>query len=185
MQKWKTLGVTALICLMISVPSFGADVAKIGVVDVQKVLLTSSVGKMIKAQMNKKFREIQTILNERKDEIKTLRENLEREALVMSKEKQEEREREVRIKINDIKELQKKYENDMKILNEKAVKRVRNDILKIVKEIGKKEGFLLIISNEVILYSPTSIDISDQLIQAYNTYAAEELSQFDIEKLEE
>ena len=184
MQRWKIFGMTAFICLMISAPSFGADVAKIGVVSIQKVLLTSSVGKMVKAQMNKKFREIQTILNEKNDEIKKLRENLEREALVMSKEKQQEREREIRIKINDIKELQKKYEKDMKLLNDRAVKRVRTDILKIIKEIGKKEGFLLIISNEVVLYSPTSIDVTDQLIQAYNTYAAEEISQFDIEKLE-
>lgn len=184
MQKWKTFGVTAFMCLIISVPSFGADVAKIGVVDVQKVLLTSSVGKMVKAQMNKKFREIQSVLNEKKEEIQNLRENFEREALVMSNEKKEEREREIRIKINDIKELQQKYENDMKLLNEKAVKRVRTDILQLVNEIGKKEGFLLIISDEVVLYSPTSIDISDQVIQAYNAYAAEDISQFDIEKLE-
>jgi outer membrane protein len=184
MQKWKTFGVTAFMCLMISVPSFGADVAKIGIVDVQKVLLTSSVGKMVKAQMNKKFREIQSVLNEKKEEIQNLRENFEREALVMSNEKKEEREREIRIKINDIKELQQKYENDMKLLNEKAVKRVRTDILQLVNEIGKKEGFLLIISDEVVLYSPTSIDISDQVIQAYNAYAAEDISQFDIEKLE-
>jgi outer membrane protein len=184
MQKWKTLGVAVLICFVISVPSFGADVAKIGVVSVQKILLTSSVGKMVKAQMNKKFREIQTVLNEKKDEIKTLRENLEREALVLSKEKQDEREREIRIKINDIKELQKKFEGDMKRLNDKAVKRVRTDILNLVGEMGKKEGFLLIVSNEVVLYSPTSIDITDQVIQAYTEYAAKELSQFDIEKLE-
>ena len=134
--------------------------------------------------MNKKFREIQSVLNEKKEEIQNLRENFEREALVMSNEKKEEREREIRIKINDIKELQQKYENDMKLLNEKAVKRVRTDILQLVNEIGKKEGFLLIISDEVVLYSPTSIDISDQVIQAYNAYAAEDISQFDIEKLE-
>ena len=184
MKKWKRLGVTVFICLMMSLPSFGADVAKIGVVSVQKILLTSSVGKMVKAQMNKKFREIQTVLTEKKNEIKTLRENLEREALVLSKEKQDEREREIRIKINDIKELQKKFENDMKRLNDRAVKRVRSDILNIVEEMGKKEGYLLVVSSEVILYSPTSNDITDQVIQAYNEFAAKELSDFDIEKLE-
>jgi outer membrane protein len=184
MKKWKTLGGAAFICLMISVPSFGADVAKIGVVDIQQVFMTSSVGKMIKAQMNEKGRKIQTILNEKKDEIKKMQEDLEREALVMSKEKQEERDREIRIKFNDFKVLQKKYEGDIKTLNEKAVSRIRSDILKIVNEIGKKEGFLLIITKEVVIYSPTSIDITDQLIQEYNTFAAKEISQFDIEKLE-
>jgi outer membrane protein len=183
MHKMKMLGVAILICFMISAPSFGADVAKIGVINIQKILVTSSVGKMIKAQMNKKAREMQDVFQERKDEVQKLNENLEREALVLSKEKQEERKREIRIKINDLKSLQKKFEGDMKRLNEKAVKRVQTDVFKIVEEIGKEEGFLLIISSEIVLYSPTSIDITDQVIQAYNTQAAESLSQFDIEKL--
>jgi outer membrane protein len=183
MLKWKTLWVLVLICFTLSTPLFAADVAKIGVVDIQKVLLTSSVGKMAKAQINKKAREMESSLNEKKDEIQKLKENLEREALVLSKEKQEEREREMRIKINDIKELKKKYENDLKQIEGKVVKNIQIDVLNVIKEIGKKEGFLLIISRAA-LYSPSSIDITDQLIQAYNAYAAEKEDQFDVDKLE-
>lgn len=183
MQNWRRLGGAVLICLMISIPSFAADVAKIGVVDVQKVLLTSSVGKMAKAQINKKAREMESILNDKKDEIQKLKENLDREGMVISKEKREEREREIRIRINDIKELKKKYENDLKVVEGKVVKRIQVDVAKLVKEIGQKEGFLLIISNAVILYSPSSIDITDKLIQAYNTFTAESGAEFDIEKL--
>ena len=184
MLKGKTLWLVVVVGLMLSAPCFGADVAKIGVVDVQKVLLTSSVGKMAKAQINQKAREMESILNEKKDEIQKLKENLEREALVLSKEKQEDREREIRIKINDIRELKKKYENDLKLLEGKVVKRIQTDVAEVIQEIGKKEGFLLIISNAVVLYSPTSIDITDQLIQAYNASAAERKEQFDVEKLD-
>lgn len=183
MQKWRTLFVTALTCLLISTPSLAADVAKIGVVDLQKVLLTSSIGKMAKAQINKKAREMEGILNEKKDEIQALKESLDREGMVLSKEKREEREREIRIKINDIKELKKKYEDDLKTLEGKVVKRIQVDVSKLVKEMGKKEGFLLIISNAVILYAPSSIDITDALIQTYNSSVAESDADFDIEKL--
>ena len=184
MLKWKLLWGMVIVCFVFSTPLFAADVAKIGVVDIQKVLLTSSVGKMAKAQMNKKAREMESILNEKKDEIQKLKENLEREALVLSKEKQEEREREIRIKINDIRELKKKYESDLKQLEGKVVKNIQTDVSKVIQEIGKKEGFLLIISSAVVLYSPTSIDVTDQLIQAYNAYAAENKDQFDVDKLE-
>ena len=90
----------------------------------------------------------------------------------------------MRIKINDIKELKKKYENDLKQIEGKVVKNIQIDVLNVIKEIGKKEGFLLIISSAAVLYSPSSIDITDQLIQAYNAYAAEKEDQFDVDKLE-
>lgn len=173
-----------LIVLWLATPCLGADVAKIGVVDIQKVLLTSSAGKMAKAQINKKAREMEGQLTEKKEEIEKLKEALEREALVMSKEAREERERDIRIKINDIKSLKKKYENDLKKIENRVVKRIQIDVEAIVKEMGKKEGYLLIISNPVILYSPASIDITDKLIQVYNTSLAEKGGEFNIEALE-
>lgn len=165
-------------------PCMGADVAKIGVVDIQKILLTSSAGKMAKAQINKKAREMEAKLTERKDEIDKLKETLEREALVMSKETREEREREIRIKINDIKSLKKKYEQDLKTIEGKVVKQIQSDMASIVAELGKKEGYLLVITNQVVLYSPSTIDITDQLIQLYNTELAEKGGDFNIDTLE-
>ena len=173
-----------LAVLWSAVPCLGADVAKIGVVDIQKVLLTSSAGKLAKAQINKKAREMESSLTEKKEEIEKLKGDLEREALVMSKEARDERERDIRIKINDIKSLKNKYENDLKKIEGQVVKRIQQDMDVIVQEVGKKEGYLLIISNPVVLYSPSSIDITDQLIQAYNNVLAEKGGNFDIEALE-
>lgn len=170
--------------LLLATPCLGADVAKIGVVDIQKVLLTSSAGKMAKAQINKKAREMEASLTVKKEEIETLKENLEREALVMSKETRDERERDIRIKINDIKSLKNTYESDLKKIEGKVVKRIQKDVDVIVQEMGKKEGYLLIISNPVVLYAPSTIDITDQLIQAYNNVLAEKGGDFNIETLE-
>jgi outer membrane protein len=185
MIKCKTTMIALfLIVLLSAAPCLAADVAKIGVVDIQKVLLTSSAGKMAKAQINKKAREMEANLTVKKEEIETLKENLEREALVMNKETRDERERDIRIKINDIKSLKNKYENDLKKIEGKVVKRIQKDVDVIILEIGKKEGYLLIISNPVVLYAPSSIDITDQLIQAYNNVLAEKGGDFNIETLE-
>jgi outer membrane protein len=185
MIKCKTMIIALFVSvLLLATPCLGADVAKIGVVDIQKVLMTSSAGKMAKAQINKKAREMESSLTVKKEEIEKLKENLEREALVMNKETRDERERDIRIKINDIKSLKNKYENDLKKIEGKVVKRIQKDMDVIVKEVGKKEGYLLIISNPVVLYSPSSIDITDQLIQAYNNVLAEKGGDFNIEALD-
>lgn len=183
-QRKSTMTALFMIVLWLASPCMAADVAKIGVVDIQKVLLTSSAGKMAKAQINKKAREMESSLTVKKEEIEKLKENLEREAMVMNKETRDERERDIRIKINDIKSLKNKYENDLKKIEGKVVKRIQQDVDVIVQELGKKEGYLLIISNPVVLYSPSSIDITDQLIQAYNTVLAEKGSDFNIDSLE-
>ena len=185
MFKCKTRMITLfLVVLWLAAPCLGADVAKIGVVDIQKVLMTSSAGKLAKAQINKKAREMESSLTVKKEEIEKLKENLEREALVMSKETRDERERDIRIKINDIKSLKNKYENDLKKIESNVVKRIQQDVRVIIQELGKKGGYLLIIFNNVVLYSPSPIDITDQLIQAYNNELAEKGDDFNIEALE-
>lgn len=176
--------VVFLIVFLYVAPCLGADVAKIGVVNTQKVLMTSSAGKMAQAQINKKFRELEKVLNKKKDEIQGLIEAFERESLVMSKEKKEEKEREIRIKKNDIKVLSKKYESDLKVLQDRVVKRIQKDVYEIIQEIGKKDGYLLIINKGAVVYSPSTIDVTDQLIQAYNKDFAQRGETFDIENLE-
>lgn len=154
---------TMLVC-----PSFGADVAKIGVVDFQKIFDASVFGKEIKAQINKKGQEMETDLKKKGAAIEELKKRLERESLVMSKEMQSEKQREFRIKINDIKMLQKKYEREIQGLQKRLIGRIKKDVLLLISETGKKEGYLLIIEKIGVLYAPNSLDITDQIIKEFN-----------------
>jgi outer membrane protein len=63
----------------------------------------------------------------------------------MNKEKKEEKERVVLIKINDFKALQKQFLTEFQELEQGLVKKIRDKIFELVEEIGKKEGYLLII----------------------------------------
>jgi outer membrane protein len=149
--------------------TFAADVAKIGIVDLQRVLETSNAGKTAQAQIKKQKDEMEQELKQKGGEIEELRKRLERESMVMSKEKREEKEREGRIKLNDFKSLQKSYRNQLQVLEKKLVTELRKDVLSLVEEIGKKGGYLLIINNFSVMYSPSSNDITDQLIKELNS----------------
>jgi outer membrane protein len=89
--------------------------------------------------------------------------------MVMGKEKREEKERESRIKINDFKSLQKKYRSDLQKLEGKLMNQLKDGIDEIVNEMGKKEGYLLIINKLGVEYSPNSIDVTDKVIGKLNT----------------
>ena len=88
--------------------------------------------------------------------------------MVMSNEKREEKEREIRIKINDFKSLEKRYRAQLQNLEKKLVNALLKEVSALVEEIGKKEGYLLIINNTGVMYSPGSINITDQLIKELN-----------------
>ena len=49
---------------------------------------------------------------------------------------------------------------------------LQKDIKEIVDSIGKKEGYLLIINKYSVIYSPGSIDITDNLIKKLNAKTA-------------
>ena len=129
---------------------------------------TSDAGKAAQAQIKKQKEKMEADLKAKGTEIEQISQRLEREAMVMSKESREKKEREARIKLNDFKTLQKKYRSSLQALEKKLVTELRDDTIALVDEIGKKEGYLLIITRVGVLYSPNSIDITDQLIKRLN-----------------
>jgi len=148
--------------------SFAADVAKIGVIDLQKILESSAAGKSIQAELKKEKDKMEIDLKKKGTEIENIRKRLERESMVMGKEMREEKERESRIKINDFKTLQKKYRSNLQKLEGGLMNQFKADIDNIVKEMGKKGGYLLIINKFGVIYSPNSIDVTDKIISKLN-----------------
>jgi outer membrane protein len=158
------------VCFFVAA-SFGADVAKIGVVNFQTILEKSDAGKMAMAEINKHGKELEASLKKKGKEIEETKNKLEREALVMSKEMRDEKEREIRINTNDLKILQNKYTADLRQLEAKLVRNIQKEVLEIIADIGKKEGFLVIFEKREagVMYSPDTIDITDRVIQKYNS----------------
>jgi len=170
MRKFKSVGVISVfIFVFCSQHTFAADIAKIGVIDLQKILETSAAGKSIQAELKKEKDKMEADLQKIGAEIETIRKRLERESMVMGKEMREEKERESRIKINDFKSLQKKYRSDLQKLEGRLMNQLKIDIDEIVQEMGKKEGYLLIINKFGVIYSPNSIDVTDKVIGKLNT----------------
>ena len=164
--KWGLIG--ALVLMMLSAGSVHAADSKIGVVDFQKVLTDSETGKKIQAEMQEKGKGMEAKLMAAGKEIEGLAEQMSREAMVMSKEKREEKQRELEIKKYDFQSLQKKYQMEFRELEGIQIEKIKNEIFKMAAKIGEKEGYLLIIEKSAVIYYPKSVDITDQLIKQYD-----------------
>ncbi|MBC2710964.1 MAG: OmpH family outer membrane protein [Desulfosarcina sp.] len=168
----KLIILTVLVIFFGGGSGFCADVAKVGVVEFQRLFENSDAGKEIKEKITTQGKKMEAELKEKGAEIEELKKRLEREALVMSKEMREEKEREFRIKVNDIKNLKNKYEMDLQGIQKKLMGGLQAATLEIIKEIGKSGGYLLIMDKRGVLYSPSTIDITDEVIKKYNALYA-------------
>jgi outer membrane protein len=163
-----TVMAVAILCVMGGGLAVGADAPKIAVVNLQTVLETSVAGKAAQNELKSQKDKLEADLKQKGGELQELEKRMQREAMVMSKETREDKERELRIKASDFQALQKKYRSDLQDLERRLMGQLQKDISELVGEIAKKEGYQLIVSTIGVLYSQPAMDITNRLIQDLN-----------------
>ncbi len=156
-------------CFFIS-NAAAADLIKIGVIDLQKILSTSDSGKEAQSKITAKGKEMQADLQKKAADIQEDQQRYERESTVMSEDARTEKERELKIKKLDFDDLETKYKSDFSTYNQTLVNQFKKDVLAVVEQIGKKEGYTLVLekSSGGVVYAPSTIDLTDQVIQQLN-----------------
>lgn len=155
-------------------PAKAADAMKIGLVDFQKILDNSVAGKAAQEEINRRGEAMEAELREKGEEIEAIKNELERESLVMSRNAREEKEREIRIKIGDFKSMQSRYRESFQEAERELVAKIQREVIALVKEIGTKQGYQLILERREsgAVYFQETLDITNQIIDAYNKKTA-------------
>jgi len=169
--------IVAAVLALVGTPALGADAPTIAVVNLQTVLETSVAGKAAQGELKAQRDKLEADLKQKGSEIQELEKRLQREAMVMSKETREDKERELRIKASDFQALQKSYRGDLQDLERKLMGQLQKDVSELVNDIAKKEGYILVISNIGVIYSQPTIDITNRLIQELNAKAGKKSGQ--------
>jgi outer membrane protein len=167
----KTIVILSVFIFLGIIPqAFCADVANSGVFNFQRILTDSSAGKMIQKKINEKGNELQKKLKTEKDRLDELNKAIEREALVLTPEKLKDKQRDFRIRVNDLKKMQEDFAQEFKRLEVKFINQIQKEVFEITDAIGKEEGYLLILERKTagVVYHPSQLDITDQIIKKYN-----------------
>ena len=155
-----------LFCLLVAGNGYGADVAKIAVVDLEKVLMTCESGKKIKAELSKIYNDMEADLQKKQTEIETMKERFEKESMVMSNETREEKRHQINLMTLEAQRQKQKYQKQLNTMQIERLGKLRKEIVGLIDEIGKKEGYLLIVDKVAAHYS--THDLTDRVIQAHN-----------------
>jgi len=163
-----TLGVALL--TFNSTNGFCADVAKIGTVNFEKIFNSSAAGKAVKNQINEEGRGMNADLEKIQKEIKELQDLLGKDnsAGVLDETAKDNKRWELERKIEEVKALKKRFDRKIQELQVRLINGVRKDVLGIISEYGQKEGYLMIIEDINVVYTPKTLDITDKIIQLYD-----------------
>ncbi len=144
---------------------------KVGLVDLQRALNEVEEGKAAKARLKAEFDQKQKTLDALQNDLKAMKDNLEKQKLVLSQDALKQKEIEYRDKFV---ELQKKLAEFRSELQQKEAQYTGDIILalkQLVSEVGARDKFTLVFEKgqDVVLYAPTSTDLTPALIQLYNS----------------
>ena len=171
--RWIKGGVIALLTFLAISPAAQAETAdKIGFVDMQRALNESSKGKAALERLRGMMELKQVELQKEKELIDMKKDELDKQGLLLNEATRREREEEIRKMERDHSRKFSDSKEELSREEAKYTEGIRLDLLKVVEELGKESGHLLILEKQfsAILYAPESIDLTDTVIKRYDAW---------------
>lgn len=154
--------------IAVAVSANGADL-KIGILDIQKVLVGSEAGKEAKIRFEKKKEELEANFQKEQEVLKKLKDEIEKKSSVWSKEKKDEKVLEFNKMRRDLKTKGDDSRMEMKRLQDKELEPIIKTLEKVVDEYGKKNEYSLILdSKSGVIFAGEALDISEAIIADLN-----------------
>jgi outer membrane protein len=151
--------------------AFAEAVPKIGYVDLQRALNESEAGKRAKEEFKVQVDKLQAGLKKQKDEIDSLKEQLEKKSLVMKEDERSNLEEDYRKKLRDFERNYKDSQTDLQKKDNELTGAIIKDLQEIIRDYGEREGYTLILesTSSAVLYGSKSADLTDTIMQEYNS----------------
>ena len=146
-----------------------ADGAKIGSVDIQKVLVLSDAGKDAKDQLSQRASKYEAEKGTREGELKKLKGELEQQGTVLTDNARADKERDYQQKLKEYQRFLKDAQDDLQAKNDELTGRLVDEIVKVAQEYGKSHGYTAIfVKNDSLVYLDQKADVTDAILAAFN-----------------
>ena len=157
-----------LLLSLTALPAVAAD-AKLGTVDMQKILILSDAGKEAKEQLSLKAAKYEAEKNIKEDELKRLKGELEKQSVLLSESARGAKEKDYQQKLKEYQRFLKDAQEELQARNDEFTNKIVDEIVKMVQDYGKKSGFTLIfVKNEGMIYMDEKVDLTDELLKQFN-----------------
>lgn len=147
-----------------------AEEMKFGYVDLQKALNDSDAGKKAKEDFKKQADKMQADLKKQRDEIDSLKAELDKKALVMKEEERRNLQSQYEKKLRDFERNLKDSQGELQNKDNELTGDILRGLHEVIQELGKKEKYTLILesSGTPVLFVAPEADLTDEILKLYN-----------------
>jgi outer membrane protein len=154
--------------LLMSAPLAYAQSIKTAYFDMERVLNESKRWAKERDAFVKRGNELKKNFDKKTEELKALKESLEKKGAMLSEQARKDKEREYQQKAKELDRLGQDADAELKQMNKEGANRFNKTLLIVVKKLGEEGKYTLILELGVIAYASKDLDITDQVIKAFD-----------------
>jgi outer membrane protein len=167
----KIIGITiCFVLLLLTSLSIASEGNRIVYIDLQEALNSADSGKKAKEVFKVEVDRIQKDLDKKQDELKTMKDELEKRALLLSEETRVKKEQEYQEKLKKFQRFYQDAQDDLKGKDAQLTRNIIIDLRKVITKLGEEKGYAMILEkNESnVLYAPKENDITSEVVKRLN-----------------
>lgn len=146
------------------------DTVKIGIVDLDQAVSSTTEGKAARDELERKKREAEQSLQPLVERYQELAKEFEAKQFVLSDDARFQKQLDLQELRNEIENKQKQLQGQLEVARERLVGPLRTKLVEIVEKVGRDEGFSFIMmrSTPGLMYAREALDITDLVIKKFN-----------------
>src|SRR5512140_16734 len=159
---------------LLALPVSAQSAQKVGVIEVQRIVQESAVGKESLARIQKIQGAKQDDLTKRQNELRDLEKRIQEQGKSLSEEAMEKLQKDYQAKALDLKRFQDDAQREMEELQRKELGELERKVLPVIESVAKDLGYTLVFNKfqSGLLHADPGVDITDAVIQKFNTAIA-------------
>ncbi len=142
---------------------------KIGFIDVQRIISESQAGKKAKDRFQAQVKKAEADVQKERQDLERLKNDLDKKGPLLKDEERRNLEADLQKRSVILQRTLGDYQQDLQRRNNEMMAEILKELEQVVTEVGKADKFTLILERSQILYSDQAIDITNKVIDAYNT----------------
>jgi outer membrane protein len=146
-----------------------AEEVRIAVIDVQTIMDKSQAGASAKKKLEGRYEELKKQIDIKQDEIRKSKEDLDKQKILLGKEKVKEREDAIAGRIAELQQLVQKAEREMQTRQGDVTREVLKLIeVQVDKIVAEEKIDLLLEKSAGVIHSSPSLDITEKVLEMVN-----------------
>ena len=166
-------GVVATAAL-VALPVSAQSAQKVGVIEVQRIVQDSAVGKESLARIQKVSTAKQEDLTKRQTELRDIEKRIQEQGKSLSEDAMEKLQKDYQAKALDLKRFQDDAQRELEELQRKELTELEKKVLPVIEAVSKELGYTLVFNKfqSGLLHADDAVDITAAVIQKFNTAIA-------------